>query len=176
MNALRAIAVDTDKLNARLARVSARSRDDGSTGARCRRRRDDRAAKSGPWRRRDSRAARRRGRRGARHRRRAHRVRQRLLAARDGLERARVLLKTADLIDRDRELLALLDTLECGKPIAQARRRDRGRRRHLALRRVAGARAFAARATPLSALTGWASFCGSRSASSRSSRRGIFRC
>ena len=34
---------------------------------------------------------------------------------------ARVLLKTADLIDRDRELLALLDTLECGKPIAQAR-------------------------------------------------------
>jgi betaine-aldehyde dehydrogenase len=35
--------------------------------------------------------------------------------------RARVLLKTADLIDRDRELLAVLDTLECGKPIAQAR-------------------------------------------------------
>jgi betaine-aldehyde dehydrogenase len=36
-------------------------------------------------------------------------------------ERARVLLKTADLIDRDRETLALLDTLESGKPIAQAR-------------------------------------------------------
>jgi betaine-aldehyde dehydrogenase len=36
-------------------------------------------------------------------------------------ERARVLLKTADLVDRDRELLALLDTLESGKPIAQAR-------------------------------------------------------
>src|ERR1700722_8265350 len=35
--------------------------------------------------------------------------------------RARVLLKTADLIDRDRELLAILDTLESGKPIAQAR-------------------------------------------------------
>jgi acyl-CoA reductase-like NAD-dependent aldehyde dehydrogenase len=35
--------------------------------------------------------------------------------------RARVLLKTADLIDRDRELLALLDSLECGKPISQAR-------------------------------------------------------
>ena len=35
--------------------------------------------------------------------------------------RARVLLKTADLIDRDRELLALLDSLECGKPIAEAR-------------------------------------------------------
>jgi len=35
--------------------------------------------------------------------------------------RARVLLKVADLIDRDRELLALLDTLESGKPIAQAR-------------------------------------------------------
>jgi betaine-aldehyde dehydrogenase len=35
--------------------------------------------------------------------------------------RARVLLKTADLIDRDCELLALLDTLESGKPITQAR-------------------------------------------------------
>ena len=35
--------------------------------------------------------------------------------------RSRVLLKTADLIDRDRELLALLDSLESGKPIAQAR-------------------------------------------------------
>jgi betaine-aldehyde dehydrogenase len=35
--------------------------------------------------------------------------------------RARVLLKTAELIDRDRELLALLDTLESGKPITQAR-------------------------------------------------------
>jgi hypothetical protein len=35
--------------------------------------------------------------------------------------RARVLLKTADLIDRDREILALLDSLECGKPISQAR-------------------------------------------------------
>jgi betaine-aldehyde dehydrogenase len=35
--------------------------------------------------------------------------------------RARVLLKTADLIDRDRQLLALLDTLESGKPITQAR-------------------------------------------------------
>ncbi len=35
--------------------------------------------------------------------------------------RARVLLKTADLIDRDREILALLDSLESGKPIAQAR-------------------------------------------------------
>ncbi len=35
--------------------------------------------------------------------------------------RARVLLRTADLIDRDRELLALMDCLESGKPIAQAR-------------------------------------------------------
>ena len=35
--------------------------------------------------------------------------------------RARVLLKVADFIDRDREALALMDTLECGKPIAQAR-------------------------------------------------------
>ena len=36
-------------------------------------------------------------------------------------ERSRLLLRTADLIDRDRESLALLDTLESGKPIAQAR-------------------------------------------------------
>jgi acyl-CoA reductase-like NAD-dependent aldehyde dehydrogenase len=35
--------------------------------------------------------------------------------------RSRVLLKTADLIDRDREILAHLDSLECGKPISQAR-------------------------------------------------------
>ena len=35
--------------------------------------------------------------------------------------RARVLLNTADLIDRDRELLATLDALESSKPIAQAR-------------------------------------------------------
>ncbi|MDN5001226.1 aldehyde dehydrogenase family protein [Bradyrhizobium sp. GCM10027634] len=34
--------------------------------------------------------------------------------------RARVLLKVAELIDRDRELLALMDALESGKPIAQA--------------------------------------------------------
>jgi betaine-aldehyde dehydrogenase len=38
-----------------------------------------------------------------------------------GAERAAVLLKTADLIDARREEIALLDTLECGKPIAQAR-------------------------------------------------------
>jgi len=35
--------------------------------------------------------------------------------------RSRLLLKVADLIDRDRELLALMDSLESGKPIAQAR-------------------------------------------------------
>lgn len=36
-------------------------------------------------------------------------------------ERAKVLLKTADLIERDLELIATMDTLESGKPIAQAR-------------------------------------------------------
>jgi betaine-aldehyde dehydrogenase len=35
--------------------------------------------------------------------------------------RARVLLRVADLIDRDRETLSILDTLESGKPIGQAR-------------------------------------------------------
>ncbi|MDR3376576.1 MAG: aldehyde dehydrogenase family protein [Ancalomicrobiaceae bacterium] len=34
--------------------------------------------------------------------------------------RSRLLLKVADLIDRDRELIALMDSLESGKPIAQA--------------------------------------------------------
>jgi betaine-aldehyde dehydrogenase len=36
-------------------------------------------------------------------------------------ERSGALLRTADLIDRDRELLAHLDSLESGKPISQAR-------------------------------------------------------
>ena len=35
--------------------------------------------------------------------------------------RSRVLFKVAELIDRDRELLALMDSLESGKPLAQAR-------------------------------------------------------
>lgn len=37
-----------------------------------------------------------------------------------GKERATFLLKIADLIDRDRERIALLETLESGKPISQA--------------------------------------------------------
>lgn len=38
-----------------------------------------------------------------------------------GAERARVLHRMADLIERDREILATMDALEAGKPIAQAR-------------------------------------------------------
>ena len=38
-----------------------------------------------------------------------------------GRERAALLLRVADLIERDRERLALMETLESGKPIAQAR-------------------------------------------------------
>ncbi|WP_428529202.1 aldehyde dehydrogenase family protein [Roseibium sp.] len=38
-----------------------------------------------------------------------------------GKDRATLLLKVADLIDRDREKIALLETLESGKPISQAR-------------------------------------------------------
>lgn len=38
-----------------------------------------------------------------------------------GKDRATLLLKVADLIDRDRERIALLETLESGKPISQAR-------------------------------------------------------
>jgi len=40
--------------------------------------------------------------------------------------RARVLMKTGDLIDRDREVLTLLDSLKCGNPIAQARGETEG--------------------------------------------------
>ncbi len=38
-----------------------------------------------------------------------------------GAERSRILHKTADLIEQRAELLALLDVLEAGKPITQAR-------------------------------------------------------
>ena len=38
-----------------------------------------------------------------------------------GKDRATLLLKIADLIDRERERIALLETLESGKPISQAR-------------------------------------------------------
>ncbi|MEM1363608.1 MAG: aldehyde dehydrogenase family protein [Pseudomonadota bacterium] len=38
-----------------------------------------------------------------------------------GKDRASVLLKVADLIDRDRERIALIETLESGKPISQAK-------------------------------------------------------
>ncbi|PZQ48431.1 MAG: sorbosone dehydrogenase [Rhodovulum sulfidophilum] len=38
-----------------------------------------------------------------------------------GKERATLLLKVADLIDRERERIARIETLEAGKPIAQAR-------------------------------------------------------
>ncbi|MCP4318106.1 MAG: aldehyde dehydrogenase family protein [Hyphomicrobiales bacterium] len=38
-----------------------------------------------------------------------------------GRDRATLLLRVADLIDRDRERIALMETLESGKPISQAR-------------------------------------------------------
>ena len=38
-----------------------------------------------------------------------------------GKERATLLLRVADLIDRDRERIARTETLESGKPISQAR-------------------------------------------------------
>ena len=60
-------------------------------------------------------------RRARRHRSRAHAFDKGSWPHETAATRARVLLKTADLIDRDREILALLDTLECGKPISQAR-------------------------------------------------------
>jgi acyl-CoA reductase-like NAD-dependent aldehyde dehydrogenase len=38
-----------------------------------------------------------------------------------GRDRSTVLLRVADLIDRDRDRIALIETLETGKPISQAR-------------------------------------------------------
>ena len=89
--------------------------------------------------------------------------------------RARVLLKTADLIDRDREILARLDSLESGKPIAQARGEIEGAadiwRYAASLARELSGESYA----NLGDRTGSASCCGSRSGSCRSSRRGTFR-
>jgi betaine-aldehyde dehydrogenase len=42
-------------------------------------------------------------------------------SGRSGKERAALLLRVADLIDRDRERIARIETLEAGKPISQAR-------------------------------------------------------
>ena len=52
-----------------------------------------------------------------------------------GKDRATLLLKVADLIDRDRERIARVETLEAGKPIAQARARSRARPTSGAMRR-----------------------------------------
>ena len=83
-------------------------------------------------------------------------------------------MRAADLIDRDRELLALIDRLESGKPISQARSEIEGAAESGATRRRWRADCTA-RVTRRSALTGSVSSCASRSASFRSSRRGIFR-
>jgi hypothetical protein len=89
--------------------------------------------------------------------------------------RARVLLKTADLLDRDSDLLA---------PSTRSNRASQSPRRAARskapptfggtrLRWRANCRE---RATPIWAPTGLGSFCVSRSESSRSSPRGISRC
>jgi hypothetical protein len=71
-----------------------------------------------------------------------------------GKERAAVMLKVADLIERDVERMALLETLESGKPITQSRGEVSGRGGSLALRRVAGPHHVTATAT-----TRWARTC-----------------
>jgi betaine-aldehyde dehydrogenase len=92
-------------------------------------------------------------------------------------ERSGVLLGTADLIDRDRDLLAHLDSLESGKPISQARTEIEDAadiwRYAAALARTLRGESYASLG---SARTGSALSCASRSAWSRSSRRGIFPC
>jgi hypothetical protein len=55
-----------------------------------------------------------------------------------GKHRATILLKVADLIERDLERIALIETLESGKPISQARGEIEGAGGPLALCRVAG--------------------------------------
>ena len=89
--------------------------------------------------------------------------------------RARGLLKVADLIDRDRETLAILDTLESGKPIAQARGEIEGAadiwRYAASLARELSGESYA----NLGGI-GWAWCCASQSGSCRSSRPGISHC
>jgi betaine-aldehyde dehydrogenase len=92
-------------------------------------------------------------------------------------ERSSVLLKTADLIDRDRELLAHLDSLESGKPISQARGEVAGAadiwRYVAALARTLRGESYASLG---SARRGLVWCCVNRSESSRLSRHGIFPC
>lgn len=56
-----------------------------------------------------------------------------------GKDRAAVLLKVADLIEQNVERIAVIETLESGKPISQSRGEVGGASRPLALCRVAGA-------------------------------------
>ena len=143
MTAQTPITLDTSEAERSAGALSPRPRDVDRRPRGQGRRRDDRAAKPRPWRRRHPRAARRAPKtRAPRSPPRAPpstKVRGRTQTASN---RARVLLKVADLIDRDREALALMDTLECGKPIAQGARRDRRRGRHLAICGVARSRAL----------------------------------
>jgi betaine-aldehyde dehydrogenase len=89
--------------------------------------------------------------------------------------RARVLLKVADLIDRDRETLAILDTLESGKPIARARGEIEGAadiwRYAASLARELSGESYANLGADRLGLV-----LRSQSGSCRSSRPGIFHC
>lgn len=64
-------------------------------------------------------------------------------------ERAEILLKVADLIARDRDRIALIETLESGKPISQARAEIEGRWIFGAMRPLWPARCTATATTAL---------------------------
>jgi betaine-aldehyde dehydrogenase len=66
-----------------------------------------------------------------------------------GKDRATILLKVADLIERDLERIALIETLESGKPISQARARSQARRTSGAMPRLWPARCMATATTRL---------------------------
>ena len=92
-----------------------------------------------------------------------------------GAERSRVLLRVADLIEQRAEELALLETLEIGKPLTQARGEIRLAADLWRLRGGPGARTARRRATTSSAQACSPWSCTSLWVSSRSSRPGTSR-
>src|SRR5690606_17881110 len=82
---------------------------------------DHRPAEPGAWRAGQPLCSGHEGGRGTRRRSGAQGVPRRPWPTMTGAERSRILLKAADIIEARRDELALLDTLESGKPITQAK-------------------------------------------------------
>ena len=136
MNAQTPILLDSDRLAEALARFPARPRDVDRRARGCRRSGETIARlQPGAWRARHPRSARRRERRrSGRSPPRARRSTQGPWPHATASERSRLLLKTADLIDRDRETSGAARYARIRQADRPGALRDRGRRRHLALR------------------------------------------